>query len=216
MSDVVGVAESIGNAGGIAIKDVASAASGIALATLPPPKFEQKPLEESRDSSLDLVLRWVVFGVAVLVTTGIWMAVVHRPEGWSAHTWLFSLVGRTNSPGAWIVSILSIASGVWLLIRFFQFQPRIWARVIMSMGLIVLGVPTVSSLIDSQAQAAAPSVMWAWALALTLVGLGAYAMQRAWSTWERRDPMGKALATSLAMAATVAVLVGVGILRSLG
>lgn len=207
--DIVPVAEAIEPA-------IRSRRSGISLATIPPPKPDAHVSAPPEAGLAELAPRLIAFGVAALLTAAIWMTVLHHPDGWPAHRWILSGVGGARTVGALIVSVASLIAGVWVVIRFFQLQPRLWGRLVTSLGLLTLAVPVGMAWLAATPETGSPPSLWGWGVAFAIAGLGLSGAQQAWSTWERGDSSGRVLATVLVVAATSAILVGVEVLHALG
>jgi hypothetical protein len=206
--DIVPVAEPIE-------PPVRSKRSGISLATIPPPKAEAHVSAPPETGVVELAPRLIAFAVAGLLTAGVWMTVLHHPEGWPAHSWILSAVGGVRTLGALIVSLASVAAGVWVVIRFYQLQPRVWGRLVTSLGLFTLAVPVGMAWLGTGPETGAPPSLWGWGVALAIAGFGMSGAQQAWSSWERGDSSGKVLGAVLIVAATSAILIGFEVLRAL-
>lgn len=188
--------------------------SGLALATLPPPKPDPMPSSPPENVWQDWACGAAVV-VEVLCVTGLWMAVVHQPEGWPVHAWLVSSVGGIRSAFGWMFGIAGLGLGAWLIIRHISQPTRYWGWLVMAAGLLLVALPLAGAIFSSAPTDAKAPVLWGWGLAIAACGVGLSAVQQAWVTWRSGQAVSKGLGCAWVAAATLAFLSAFEMIRAL-
>ncbi|MBI5536904.1 MAG: serine/threonine protein kinase [Deltaproteobacteria bacterium] len=190
-------------------------ASGLAIATFRPPPMPQGAESAAGRASgddIDVPMFWGVMAMlaCAAVVGGAMMLLLHRTGGWPVVVWARALFDGSQPLLTSLVALVALASGVWLSVHALRSKPKLWALVLSSLGLVLVGVSLAARVLGLLS--VLPVGPWAtWMMPLIPCGLGLFAFRRGWETWRVND---RSAAVIMAAVGTAAIFVAGELLRA--